>query len=48
MCKGVKKGDRIAQMIFEKICHPTITVLGDDMNLDDTERKGGFGSTGLK
>ena len=44
----IKKGDRIAQMIFEKICHPKITVLGDDEKLDDTERKGGFGSTGLK
>jgi len=40
----VNKGDRIAQLILEKISTPEIVVV---TNLDDTERGvGGFGSTG--
>jgi dUTP pyrophosphatase len=42
----VKKGDRIAQLILEKICHAEITTVDD---LDSTARgEGGFGSTGIK
>ena len=41
----IKKGDRIAQMILEKVCMaPAVEV----MDLDDTERgAAGFGSTGV-
>jgi len=40
----VAKGDRIAQLICERICYP---VLQEVQNLDDTERgEGGFGSSG--
>ncbi|NWW48401.1 DUT protein, partial [Pedionomus torquatus] len=40
----VKKGDRIAQLICERICYPE---LEEVETLDDTERgEGGFGSTG--
>ncbi|NXN98901.1 DUT protein, partial [Rhinopomastus cyanomelas] len=40
----VKKGDRIAQLICERICYPE---LEEVQALDDTERgDGGFGSTG--
>ncbi|XP_050990537.1 deoxyuridine 5'-triphosphate nucleotidohydrolase, mitochondrial isoform X1 [Labeo rohita] len=40
----VKKGDRIAQLICERICYPQLQEL---QTLDDTERgAGGFGSTG--
>lgn len=40
----VQKGDRIAQLICERIIHPTIKIVDD---LDSTERGGdGFGSTG--
>jgi len=42
----INKGDRIAQMIFEKICIPEFNILTDDMKLNSTDRKGGFGSTG--
>ena len=39
-----KKGERIAQLIIEQICHCPITVVDD---LNQTERgEGGFGSTG--
>lgn len=42
----VKKGDRIAQLICEKIFYPELEQLD---SLDKTERgEGGFGSTGLK
>lgn len=42
----VKKGDRIAQLICEKICYP---ILVEVPNLSETERgEGGFGSTGTK
>ncbi|XP_035889124.1 deoxyuridine 5'-triphosphate nucleotidohydrolase, mitochondrial isoform X2 [Phyllostomus discolor] len=41
---GVKKGDRIAQLICERIYYPEIEEV---QGLDDTERgAGGFGSTG--
>ncbi|XP_076203923.1 deoxyuridine 5'-triphosphate nucleotidohydrolase, mitochondrial isoform X3 [Aptenodytes patagonicus] len=41
---GVKKGDRIAQLICERIYYPE---LEEVQALDDTERgEGGFGSTG--
>ncbi|XP_051513026.1 deoxyuridine 5'-triphosphate nucleotidohydrolase-like [Myxocyprinus asiaticus] len=40
----VKKGDRIAQLICERICYPDLLEL---QTLDETERgAGGFGSTG--
>ncbi|XP_042198200.1 deoxyuridine 5'-triphosphate nucleotidohydrolase, mitochondrial-like [Callorhinchus milii] len=40
----VKKGDRIAQLICERICYPELEELE---NLDETNRgAGGFGSTG--
>ncbi|XP_059927613.1 deoxyuridine 5'-triphosphate nucleotidohydrolase, mitochondrial isoform X1 [Gadus macrocephalus] len=40
----VKKGDRIAQLICEKICYPELVMLE---TLDATQRgAGGFGSTG--
>ncbi|XP_008274302.1 deoxyuridine 5'-triphosphate nucleotidohydrolase, mitochondrial isoform X1 [Stegastes partitus] len=40
----VKKGDRVAQLVCEKICYPD---LEEKETLDDTERgAGGFGSTG--
>lgn len=42
----VKKGERIAQLIIEKIAMP---VLKEVENLEETDRgEGGFGSTGLK
>ncbi|EPS71214.1 hypothetical protein M569_03547, partial [Genlisea aurea] len=41
----VKAGDRIAQMIIEKIVTPEVTEVDD---LDDTDRgAAGFGSTGI-
>ena len=40
----VKKGDRIAQLVCEKISYPEIKEL---KTLDETDRgEGGFGSTG--
>ncbi|XP_061739814.1 deoxyuridine 5'-triphosphate nucleotidohydrolase, mitochondrial isoform X1 [Nerophis ophidion] len=40
----VKKGDRIAQLVCERICYPDLV---EQKTLDDTERgAGGFGSTG--
>ncbi len=39
----VEKGDRIAQMVFNKVEHPEVI----EGSLDETERgEGGFGSTG--
>ncbi|XP_049574723.1 deoxyuridine 5'-triphosphate nucleotidohydrolase, mitochondrial [Syngnathus scovelli] len=41
----VKKGDRIAQLVCERIAYPELV---EEERLDDTERgTGGFGSTGL-
>jgi len=41
---NIKAGDRIAQLVCEKIAYPDIEVLD---TLDETERgEGGFGSTG--
>ncbi|XP_042172000.1 deoxyuridine 5'-triphosphate nucleotidohydrolase, mitochondrial isoform X2 [Oncorhynchus tshawytscha] len=40
----VKKGDRVAQLVCERICYPDLQEL---KSLDETERgAGGFGSTG--
>ena len=40
----VKTGDRVAQLIVERICIPAVIVVDD---LEDTARgTGGFGSTG--
>ncbi|CAF99850.1 unnamed protein product [Tetraodon nigroviridis] len=40
----VKKGDRVAQLVCEKICYPDLL---EQVTLDETERgAGGFGSTG--
>jgi len=42
---AVSRGDRIAQLIVEKICMPDVVVVDD---LDNTARgSGGFGSTGV-
>lgn len=42
----VKKGDRIAQLILERIIHPVVIEVD---TLTDTDRgAGGFGSTGTK
>lgn len=40
----VNFGDRIAQMIFSKICDPQISLISD---LSSSSRHGGFGSTGI-
>ena len=41
----VKKGDRVAQLVLERIVTPEVVVVED---LDDTSRgAGGFGSTGV-
>ncbi|XP_017259672.1 deoxyuridine 5'-triphosphate nucleotidohydrolase, mitochondrial isoform X2 [Kryptolebias marmoratus] len=40
----VKKGDRVAQLVCEKICYPDLV---EEKTLDETKRgAGGFGSTG--
>lgn len=42
----VKKGDRIAQLICERIFYPELV---EEKTLDETERgSGGFGSTGIE
>jgi dUTP pyrophosphatase len=41
----VKRGDRIAQLILEKIVTPDVAVV---LELADTNRTGGFGSTGMR
>ena len=42
---SVKKGDRVAQLILERIAHADVVPVDD---LDDTARgAGGFGSTGV-
>jgi dUTP pyrophosphatase len=42
---AVKKGDRVAQLILERIVTPPVLEVDD---LDDTARgAGGFGSTGV-
>ena len=44
--KTVKAGDRVAQLILERIATPVIAEVDD---LDDTVRgSGGYGSTGVK
>ncbi len=44
----INKGDRIAQMILEKIKRSEIIELNENENHDSTERGvGGFGSTGI-
>ena len=40
----IKKGDRIAQLVLEKISTPEVEIVDD---LDKTSRTGGFGSTGV-
>lgn len=41
----VRAGDRIAQIVFERIAEPRIAVVDE---LDGEDRGGGFGSTGLR
>ncbi len=41
----VAMGDRIAQLVFERIGDPALEVV---TRLEKTERTGGFGSTGLR
>lgn len=42
----MKRGDRVAQLILEKIMTPEVEEVQD---LDDTQRgAGGFGSTGVQ
>ncbi|MDM8543180.1 dUTP diphosphatase [Desulfococcaceae bacterium HSG7] len=46
----VRRGDRIAQMIFQNVCRANLQVEldSDSWQLDDTERNdGGFGHTGV-
>uniref|UniRef100_A0A6C0CS42 dUTP diphosphatase n=1 Tax=viral metagenome TaxID=1070528 RepID=A0A6C0CS42_9ZZZZ len=44
----VKKGDRIAQMIYERIYKPTLEIVSSMADLEETIRgAGGFGSTGV-
>ena len=44
-CTAVKRGDRIAQLILERIMTPQVVEVDD---LDATVRgNGGFGSTGV-
>ena len=41
---NIKRGDRVAQLILEKICYPTINIID---SLSTTERgNNGYGSTG--
>lgn len=43
----IKRGDRVAQLILEKISTPEVEFIGDDEDVPETERgEGGFGSTG--
>jgi dUTP pyrophosphatase len=41
----VRAGDRIAQIVFERIAEPELAVVDE---LDGEDRGGGFGSTGLR
>jgi len=44
----IAEGDRVAQLICEKIAYPEIEEVSS-LSVDDTERgEGGFGSTGVK
>ena len=43
----IKKGDRIAQLVCEKIEYPELEECSEGLNETETERgAGGFGSTG--
>jgi dUTPase len=43
--RAVKKGDRVAQLVLERIATPEVLEVAD---LDDTARgAGGYGSTGV-
>lgn len=43
----VEKGDRIAQLILERVCTPDVVEVDDESELEASERgAGGFGSTG--
>ena len=42
---AIRAGDRIAQIVFERIAHPELVATE---SLDETGRRGGFGSTGLR
>jgi dUTP pyrophosphatase len=41
----VRTGDRVAQLVFERVGEPELEIAE---SLDETERAGGFGSTGLR
>jgi dUTP pyrophosphatase len=44
----IQKGDRIAQMIYERIYKPTLVQVSSFNELEETDRgTGGFGSTGI-
>jgi len=44
----IQKGDRIAQMIYERIYKPTLVQVSSFNELEETDRgTGGFGSTGV-
>jgi dUTPase len=44
---SIKKGDRIAQLVCEKIEYPELEECNEGLNEAETERgSGGFGSTG--
>lgn len=42
---AIRSGDRIAQIVFERVAHPDLL---ESDSLDETGRRGGFGSTGLR
>ncbi|NOY76284.1 MAG: dUTP diphosphatase [Calditrichaeota bacterium] len=42
----VKPGDRIAQLVFNLVVHPEKLVFSEEIS--ETERKGGFGHTGVR
>tara|TARA_R110000796_G_scaffold232637_3_gene351064 strand:+ start:2171 stop:2596 length:426 start_codon:yes stop_codon:yes gene_type:complete len=42
----IKSGDRIAQMIFESCAEPMLFEVDEFMDAEETERVGGFGSSG--
>jgi dUTPase len=43
----INSGDRIAQLVTQKVEYPFVAVVDDGTDLSATERgKGGFGSTG--
>ena len=42
----IKRGDRIAQLLIEKL--PEVTIIGGEIESPSDRGEGGFGSTGTK